>query len=43
MASRPNPDDVYYDEDSGLFIDSESGDAYYDEDCTDFCINIYPD
>lgn len=31
----PDPDDIYYDEDSGLFVDSESGDFYRDEDGTD--------
>lgn len=29
------PDDLFYDEDSGLFIDSETGDMYRDDEGND--------
>lgn len=35
MSYTPNPDDIYYDEESGLFIDSESGEYYRDSDGED--------
>ena len=32
MAYNSDPKDIYYDEDSGLYIDSETGDVYTDPD-----------
>ena len=28
----PNPDNIYYDEEMGIYIDSETDKMYYDED-----------
>ena len=39
----PDPDDVEYDEDFGLFVDRESGDAYYDSECSDYYGNVSPE
>lgn len=39
----PKPEDVEYDEDTGLFVDRESGDAYYDSECSDYYGNIGPE
>ena len=35
MANCVNPDDLYYDEDLELFVDSETGDMYRDDEGKD--------
>lgn len=33
--AQPDPDDIYYDDDSGMYVDSETGDMYYDAEGED--------
>lgn len=34
-SNGPDPDDLVYDEDSGMFVDTETGRTYYDSEGRD--------
>lgn len=34
-SSGPDPEDLVYDDDLGVYVDSNSGDAYYDDEGTE--------